>query len=408
MRRPGRLGRISHPGRLVGFTVFVLACVVTAFVAGTIVKAPTHDALENADASVAVTAEVETRSIGVGFTLPAKVNPAPETDLIITEASVQSPSTAPSAPPTAAPETPQSPAASQDDSAAVDRVVVSAMFVAPGDSLTLGQRVAEVSGRPIFAWPADVPLYRDIVSGDKGADVLGIQKTLTALGLYDGAVDGEYGSGTQRALAAMYTAAGASMPYVQPGVQGFAWREFLAIPAADAQVVSVAATGALLDADHAIVRVRSALPTLSVSATTLELDQLSVGSEVGVVVNGAAAVRSTVASVGAFVTDEETGASGYPVVLSIPEGATVDAQSTVVVQPWAQPEPSAAIPAIALRQEGGTTYVLARAGSGKGDTADEFTRVDVIVTGQNDGWVSIEETAEMTVGQEILVSDGKR
>lgn len=380
------LRRLRHPLRVTVVVVVFAILMGVAFVAGPMVKAPSHEALRNATAVVPVFAAAEERVVDDGFLLPAHVNPAPEADIVVTDAPADAGDVS----------APVSPAA---------RVVLSRAVVGPGSVLAVGTLIGEVSGRPVFAWAASAPRYRDLAVGDSGDDVRALQEILASLGFYTVAVDGVFDGYTFDALAAFYSAAGLRMPFVRVGTQGFAWREFVALPAATAEVVAIAAMGAELTSDVPLLRVRSQSPTITTTATVRELDRLAAGAEVGVIVDGSAPVRSTVVAVGPFETDEETGASGYPITIAMPDGVPIPITAIVQVRLWRQTEQTLAVPAIAIRQEGPKVYVLTPDAARKDDEALE--RVEVVVTAQSDGWVAIEPRGPLVAGQKVLVSDGR-
>ncbi len=86
-------------------------------------------------------------------------------------------------------------------------VIPSGGGVVTGLNLSVGQPVptlaplAEVNGLPVFGIPSTQPLYRNIVEGDSGNDVLSLQQALNAVG-YGTAGDtvGTFGSATLNAL----------------------------------------------------------------------------------------------------------------------------------------------------------------------------------------------------------------
>ncbi|GII99877.1 putative peptidoglycan binding protein [Sediminihabitans luteus] len=90
--------------------------------------------------------------------------------------------------------------------------VVTAKVLDPGDAVSSGTVLAEVSGRPVIALVTPFPLYRDLVPGAEGPDVEALQDALRVLGDYAGTSDGEYGPGTAAAVAALYTRLGYSVP----------------------------------------------------------------------------------------------------------------------------------------------------------------------------------------------------
>jgi peptidoglycan hydrolase-like protein with peptidoglycan-binding domain len=88
-------------------------------------------------------------------------------------------------------------------------MVVTGMFVRPGDVVHSGEVVAEVSDRPIFVLQGDLPLWRDLVPGESGKDVGELQAALADLGYSSGAdLYGYFGAGTEAAVQAFYQAIG--------------------------------------------------------------------------------------------------------------------------------------------------------------------------------------------------------
>jgi peptidoglycan hydrolase-like protein with peptidoglycan-binding domain len=76
-----------------------------------------------------------------------------------------------------------------------------------GTIAELGERVLEVSGRPVFVIAGTQPLYRALRPGSQGADVAQLQAALTSLG-YAPETDGSFGPATGSAVAAFYADAG--------------------------------------------------------------------------------------------------------------------------------------------------------------------------------------------------------
>lgn len=89
------------------------------------------------------------------------------------------------------------------------RTVVTKLPVRPGDSVTAGEVVVEVSGRPFFVLKGELPVYRDLRPGSEGDDVKQLQEALTSLGQQTGRdAPGVFGDGTKRALGAFYRTIG--------------------------------------------------------------------------------------------------------------------------------------------------------------------------------------------------------
>lgn len=91
----------------------------------------------------------------------------------------------------------------------VARAVVTKTPVAAGETFGAGKVLLEVSGRPLFALPGGLPVYRDLKPGSKGQDVTQLQQALTGLGHgVRGDASGTFGTGTQSALSSFYAAIG--------------------------------------------------------------------------------------------------------------------------------------------------------------------------------------------------------
>jgi peptidoglycan hydrolase-like protein with peptidoglycan-binding domain len=87
--------------------------------------------------------------------------------------------------------------------------VVTKVMVRSGQTFKAGRVLVEVSGRPVFALPGKLPVYRDLKPGSHGDDVRQLQAALRSLGHSTGSdTSGTYGPGTKRAVAALYAAIG--------------------------------------------------------------------------------------------------------------------------------------------------------------------------------------------------------
>ena len=89
--------------------------------------------------------------------------------------------------------------------------VVTSKPLEVGTTLNGGDVVTEINGRPVFVLASPFALYRDLARGDKGPDVLSLQKTLVARG-YQLAADGTFGAATESAVRDLYRQGGYSLP----------------------------------------------------------------------------------------------------------------------------------------------------------------------------------------------------
>lgn len=120
--------------------------------------------------------------------------------------------------------------------------VVTQQLVVVGDAVAEGARVVEVSGRPVFVFESDVPVYRSLKPGMSGADVSALQGALGRLG-FGPDTDGVFGEATKLAVADMYRQAG-----------------YAPVPvSATAEAEIIAADQAVRDSDAAVAAAETAL-----------------------------------------------------------------------------------------------------------------------------------------------------
>lgn len=87
--------------------------------------------------------------------------------------------------------------------------VVTKVTVRQGEQVEAGKVLLEVSGRPVFALPGALPVYRDLKPGATGDDVKQLQKALAGLGHGTGSDKaGTFGAGTKTALGSFYKSIG--------------------------------------------------------------------------------------------------------------------------------------------------------------------------------------------------------
>lgn len=86
--------------------------------------------------------------------------------------------------------------------------VITAVNVTPGATIEEFDQIATVGQTPIIAAHTPSPFSRDLTIGSSGADVVMLQELLGRAGVYDGTVDGKYGSVTGGAVKDWRTALG--------------------------------------------------------------------------------------------------------------------------------------------------------------------------------------------------------
>lgn len=187
---------VSKPGRRSRRTALVLAALVVVGVATFLIgrwSAPLGGGHSNSAPTIRATTTLALRPISLSLAVTGLVEPASQATLALI---------APSG---------------------VARAIVTATPISVGHRLTAGAVIIELSGRPLFVLPGARPSYRDLSTGDSGADVTQLQKGLRAAG-YPTQVTGTFDSQTGSSVSAMYakhgyTAAGTRAKPVVPAAE---------------------------------------------------------------------------------------------------------------------------------------------------------------------------------------------
>ncbi|HTI24785.1 MAG TPA: peptidoglycan-binding domain-containing protein [Kutzneria sp.] len=161
---------------------------------------------------------------------------------------------------------------------------------AVGATVGSGQRLLEVSGRPVFLLPGQVPMYRTLSDGMKGDDVRQLQQALTALG-YGHLSSGTFDVATQIQVKRWYEHAGYE-------------------PQAEADKTTVPSGEILF------------LPTLPVRVDTVTTRAGATASgQIGTVTNSTVNIQSTLPS-----ADAQFVRAGMSAKLTLPDGTTMSAK----------------------------------------------------------------------------------
>jgi len=115
-------------------------------------------------------------------------------------------------------------------------VYISRLDVAAGQTISNGEKIAEIDGEPLFALAGRVPAWRDITPGESGPDVAELQKALASLGYYTGGdTPGFFGTATQDAVSLYYEHLG----YTAPATGGVPMTDVIFLPSLPAKVILV-------------------------------------------------------------------------------------------------------------------------------------------------------------------------
>lgn len=134
--------------------------------------------------------------------------------------------------------------------------VLTSVEVADGETVGAGDRVYSVDMRPVVAAVGEVPAFRDLAQGARGADVAQVQQLLIDAGFMTGSGDGVFGPGTTRAVRAWQGSLGVDKDgVVRAGDVVFATR----LPAT-VQVAEEIAVGARLGPGDVVLSVLDGAP----------------------------------------------------------------------------------------------------------------------------------------------------
>ncbi|MGH9136114.1 MAG: hypothetical protein ACRD0G_03585 [Acidimicrobiales bacterium] len=139
--------------------------------------------------------------------------------------------------------------------ASEDDLVVTAVFADVGDELLEGDRVVEVSGRPVVVLEGAVPAFRAMRPGMRGTDIEQLQAALGRLGCDTADDDGVYAEATKQCVTRLYDALGYDL-----------------VPTSDTEAADLTdARGAVTDAEEALHEAEAALAEASEGPTVSEL-----------------------------------------------------------------------------------------------------------------------------------------
>lgn len=256
------------------------------------------------------------------------------------------------------------------------RAVVSGHVPRPGDEITAGGVVVEISGRPIIALQGDVPAYRDLVIGDSGPDVQRLNAALAGMGLGLKAETSIFDEATQQAVEAVYAKAG----YASAG----------SLPAGEVVFIS-ALPASIIQAN---TKVGTSVAEASVQIASGELTvsaQFSPG-EAELVQDGAAVVLSSeILGESVDATAEVDTAGGIRISPAEPLGSAWAGQDVKVrvISAVTQGEVLAVpVAAIVANGSGETEVVVVRRGATSISDA-EPRRVRVTVGAVGAGWAEV-------------------
>jgi hypothetical protein len=362
--RGRKIRRLEHPIRTLVFLAVCAAIAGASFALGAWVRSPDAAVLAAKDQSLPVFAAVESRAVTDDVRIQGEVvgtQPVP--------VSVSAPEGA-------------------------QRAIVTRVTAHQGDFLPNGALLGLVSDRPVFVFSTEVPLFRNLASGDRGSDVASLQKSL---GVHE---SGQMDYATLRAVRSIYAAAGVEPPGGPSSGTYVSTAEFftLASVLGPPTVVSIASPAAELDAEHPFAVLGVGLPYVSVRASVSEAARITLGEPVSIEGSSGKSTTGSVTAIGDF--QQTATKSGRPpgrdVRIDMGHGASPAAGDSVSVLFGSKQTPDTAVPTLAVRSDSSGDFVLSQVGS-------HLARVNVIVIRNADGWTAV-KSEKLRPGDEVLVS----
>jgi peptidoglycan hydrolase-like protein with peptidoglycan-binding domain len=380
--------------------------------------APDKSAIDNASKSILVTARVEERASRAQHSLSGSLA-APITAAVNrTAAPTSSTSTLPvdDQEDTAAPKGADSTVAARAQVAPETlRQVVSKQTLHVGDTVEYGDVVAEVSGRPVFAVPSSLPVYRDLTVGLRGNDVLSLQQMLVESGVWTGVPDGVFGPSTLTGVTRLYESHGYHAPEVLSGLKGLAAADTAPVPANGVEVAAVCPPGSEPTDELPLVTVVTSHAAITARADILQAEAFGVGAHVLVQIGSDAAVEGAIAHVSEFRAAESSLPAGYDITVALPDGVDADAAAgqPITVKEVEEPPTAPTVPVAAIRyddQQRTTVLVLtddtAADATGRREGRGGSTSVVVTVVAQVAGYAVLSPQEDLGVGVEVVISGG--
>lgn len=390
--------------RRTGLSAVILATLVVGTLVGALIAAglnpaPDTSAISNSTRAPMVTAKIEQRPVRTRATLSGALQQA---RLTVVNPMVGTPAGTPT-------ETEDNAGGKSGSSTIPQAVlqVVSRRLHSKGDRVSPGSLLAEVSGRPVYAFPSSAPLYRDLTIGSVGNDMRALQRLLARKGYFRASPDGRFRKGTLAALQRLFAHDGYRLSEVAPGRKGLALAETARLPGKNLRVATVCPVGLEPTTRRPMLRVETRPAVVTARADLLQADAFSTGKAVSVQIGSADSLASTVVAVSAFQDAGASTPAGYDITVAVPGEIDVEqmASQPILVSESGKIAQAPAVPLAALREGlDGARHVLVPTGGETGQVRPE--EVPVTVIAQVSGYAILEKTDRLPVGTAVVVSGG--
>ncbi|QCX46494.1 hypothetical protein EBF03_03025 [Arcanobacterium haemolyticum] len=306
------------------------------------------------------------------------------------------------------------------------QAIVTATPRSVGDTISSGELIAYVSGRPVIALDLPFDMYRDIKTGDTGADVKELQRALMRLGLYHGVIDGEYGQLTANSVKNLYKRVGAVLPEAsqetetpsagaqnqsqdkqniegaaeqpakpaprKPNLPTIKANEIVSLTSGSAHLIEIAPVNTRISAEKPLAKLRSGQAVAVARVGVGDKELFSVGATVDLTSTGSVDKQhATITAISEFKNPEENSESslpGHDVTVNLPTEGYTDGQDVTlsIANTERQAVSGLTVPLSALREDTGKTYVLVKDPAVK---PDGVKKIDVTVGRTFDGFALV-------------------
>ncbi len=283
------------------------------------------------------------------------------------------------------------------------RLVLSKRVLSIGDTITIGALLGEASGVPLFAFPPESPIYRDIMPDSSGTDVEALQRMLVDTG-YLGIASGIMDPATSTAVKQLFTATGYKAPE-QVGKSFFPAASAVVLPQDNCIVSNAAPPGTEITKDVPFAQAQHSTALASARVPTIYKTNFASGSTVSITANGKARTEAVVSEMSSFKEAKEGQPAGYDIQVTLPVEVASEFISlpSITIEEKAIIAQAPSVPLAALRyDESQNPFVLRVSSSSENPNAVE--RIPVTVRRQFSGLAVIEPNPELPEGTDVLVA----
>ena len=352
--------RVSKPASLILLISFTLLSLLASFMLGTKYAATDKAPAEQANATVPVWVTLQKQVVSNNVTFQGTVRPSETVSLVAGSGGM---------------------------------VLKTSPQV--GDTLSAGDLLGIVDGKPIFVLDGPLPLYRELHLKDRGEDVRYLQEALARIGYYTGERTGKVDEETLSAVAKLYKSEGLENPGQE--AETIDPSSFVSLPQGNCIVLKTAAVASLISADNPLVTLEQARPFIEANISIKDSNRLQAGQKLKITTSKGSG-NARLESLGEFVAATDKTGATYRARIETEDQNLLVTDQSVSVSTGEDEEALLALPSNALREDSQGSYVEVQNQAG----SDQTTKVYVKILREADGYVAIE--SELSEGTKVLLS----